>query len=84
MSRRAKSILVILALVAIVSFSAWPIYKKIMFRQASAALQARTQALVDKNPQLKADWDKAMEDGALSIPEANAILEKAGEKPDPE
>lgn len=84
MSGRAKTILVVLALVAIVSFSAWPIYKKLWFRQASAALQARTKAAVDKNPQLKADWDKAMEDDALSVPEANAILEKAGEKPDPE
>ena len=47
-------------------------------------LTERTKALVDKNPRLKADWDKAMEDGVLTWSEANSILEKAGEKADPE
>ena len=40
--------------------------------------------VVEQNPQLKPDWDKAMEDGVLTWPEANAILEKVGEKADPE
>jgi hypothetical protein len=63
---------------------AWPMYKKHHLRAASAALMERTKNVVEKNPQLKPDWDRAMEDGVLTWPEANAILEKAGEKAEPE
>jgi len=59
-------------------------YKKQTLQAASARLQERTRAAVEKNPQLKADWDKAQEDGVLTYPEAKAILEKGGEKVDPE
>jgi hypothetical protein len=59
---------------------AWPLYKKYHLRAASAAAVERTKRAVDRNPQLKADWDKAMEDGVLTSDEAKAILEKAGEK----
>jgi hypothetical protein len=44
----------------------------------------RTQQAVDKNPQLKPDWDKALEDGVLTYAGAKSILEKAGEKAEPE
>ncbi len=85
MTRRAKQIWVVLALVAMVGFLiSWPLYKKYRVKAASAALVERTKNVVEKNPRLKPDWDKAMEDGVLTWPEANAILEKAGEKADPE
>jgi Tfp pilus assembly protein PilE len=88
-SGKAKRIWLVLALVSMIMFLvAMPLYKKYnmrAFKEASAALIERTQKAVEKNPQLKADYDKAIqEDGALSWPKANAILEKAGEKPDPE
>ena len=85
LSRKTILIGTILMFLALVPFLGWPIYKKITFRPASAALVERTRQVVEKNPQLKADWDKAMqEDGVLSWPKANAILEKVGEKADPE
>jgi len=59
-------------------------YKKQNLQAASARLQERARVAVEKNPQLKADWDKAQEDGVLTYPEAKAILEKAGEKVEPE
>jgi hypothetical protein len=62
----------------------WPLYKKLSLKAVSASLQARTQAVVDKNPQLRADWDGALADGVLTWAEANAILEKVGEKAEPE
>jgi len=85
MSRRMKRIWTILALLAMVSFvAAWPIYKKLSIKPVSASLMERTRKAVEKNPQLKPDWDAAMEDDVLTWPEAKAILEKAGEKAEPE
>ena len=85
MRGRTKKIWAVLALLAMASFTlAWPIYKKLSVRPASAALMERTKRAVEKNPQLQPDWDKAMEDGVLTWTEANAILEKAGEKAEPE
>jgi hypothetical protein len=85
MSRRTKQIVAIVALLAMTMFIvAWPIYKKRSLRAVSAALMERTKKVVEKNPQLQADWNKAMEDGVLTWPEANAILEKVGEKAEPE
>jgi hypothetical protein len=74
-----------LALLAMVSLIvAWPIYKKRTLQAARASLIERTRQVVEKNPQLRPDWDKAMEDGVLTWSEANAILQKAGEKAEPE
>jgi hypothetical protein len=80
-----KQIWAILALLAIAFFIvAGPLYKKYHVRAARAALVERTKRIVEKNPQLQPDWDKAMEDGVLTWDEANAILQKAGEKAEPE
>jgi hypothetical protein len=75
---------VILALVAMISFSAWPLWKYLTVRAANAALQARTEALVAKHPELKPAWNIAMMDGQLTWAEAKEILESKGEKVDPE
>jgi hypothetical protein len=75
----------ILALVAMACFVvAVPIYRKYALKPCSASLRERTQKVVEQNPQLRADWDKAMEDGVLTWPEANSILEKVGQKAEPE
>jgi hypothetical protein len=80
-----KQIWGILALLAMASFIlAWPIYKKLYLGAARAALVERTRKVVEKNPHLQPDWDKAMEDGVLTWREADAILQKAGEKAEPE
>lgn len=85
MTRRTKTIWVILALLAMgVFIASWPLYKKFTIKQASAGLVERTRSAVDKNPNLRADWDQAMADGTLTWEEAKAILEKIGEKVDPE
>jgi hypothetical protein len=64
---------------ALLPFVAWPLYKKLTFKVASAALIERTKKAVEKHPELKPDYDKAMEDGVLSTDEAKEILQKAGE-----
>ena len=86
MSRRAKQIWTVVALVAMVSFIiAWPLYNKLSVKKANAALIERVKKAVKKNPRLQTDWDRAIEeDGVLTWPKANAILEKAGEKAEPE
>jgi hypothetical protein len=70
----------ILCLVAILSFSAWPLWKRLHSKHASVALEARTRALVEKHPELKPAWDIAMQDGVLTTEEAKVIVEAAGEK----
>jgi hypothetical protein len=85
MSGRSKKIVAVVALLAIAMFVvAWPIYKKYSVRAVSPSLLERTRKVVEKNPQLRPDWDNAMEDGVLTWPEAKSILEKAGEKVEPE
>jgi hypothetical protein len=84
MSRRTKLIGAIFCLVAIVALASWPLWKKLYLKPVSAALFERTKAVVEKNPHLKPDWDRAMEDGVLTWREARDILEKAGQKIDPE
>ena len=84
MNRRTKQIGLILTLVAIVAFSAWPVWKWLNTKAVNAALYERTKALVEKNPQLQPAWDKAMQDGVLTWSEAKVILDSAGEKAAPE
>lgn len=74
----------ILALVAMASFSAWPLWHYLSIRSASAALQARTKAMVEAHPELKPAWNIAMMDGKLTWAEVKEILESKGEKVDPE
>ena len=62
----------------------WPLYKKLTLKKASAALVERTEKAVATHPELKPDYDKAMEDGVLSYDEAKEILEKAGEAVGPD
>ena len=74
-----------LMFLALLPFLAWPIYKALTFRKASNALIERTKQAVEKHPELKPDYDKAMEDdGALSRDKAKQILEKAGESVGPD
>jgi hypothetical protein len=85
MNRRTKQVGVVLGLVAVLCFAAWPVYRWLIVKRAvSAALFERTKTLVERNPQLRPAWDKAMEDGVLTWPEAKAIIERAGENVDPE
>jgi hypothetical protein len=75
----------ILALVAMACFVvAIPIYRKYALKPASASLRERTKKVVEENPQLQPDWDRAMQDGVLTWPEANSILEKVGQKAEQE
>jgi hypothetical protein len=84
MSRQTKQFGIVLCLVAIVSFSLWPLWEWLSRKSASAALQERTRALVEKHPDLKPAWNIAMQDGVLTWAEAKEILEAKGEKVDPE
>jgi hypothetical protein len=79
-NRQTKQLGVILALVAMVCFGAWPFWKYLYMKSASAALQARTKALVDQNAQLGPAWAIAMQDDVLTQDEAKILVEAAGEK----
>jgi hypothetical protein len=68
----------ILAIVAMISFGAWPFWKAIYFNAASAAIQERANELAAKNPALKTALEVAMVDGVLSQGEAELIV-KGGE-----
>jgi hypothetical protein len=69
---------------ALLPFVGWPLFRKLTFKKASSALIERTKKAVEKHPELKPDYDKAMEDGALSYDKAKEILEKAGETVGPD
>lgn len=84
MNRRLKTIGAVLALIAMLLFIAyWPISIWLWKSAVSEEIHARTKALVDKNPHLQPEWEKAVEDGVLTQSEVDAILAKAGEKPEP-
>jgi hypothetical protein len=62
---------------ALLPFVGWPVYKYLTLKKASPALIERTRKAVEKLPELKPGYDKAMEDGVLSYDKAKEILEKA-------
>ena len=84
MGRRIKLIGTILVFLALLPFLGWPLYKKLTLKNASPALIERTRKAVEKHPELKPGYDKAMEDGVLSYDKAKEILEKAGETVGPD
>ena len=86
MSRRTFLIFgAVLTFLALLAFLGGPpLYKKLTLKEASRALIERTRNAEEKHPELKADYDKAMEDGVLSHDEAKEILEKAGETVGPD
>ena len=84
MSRGVMQVGAVLCLVAIVFFSAWPVWKWLTVKPVSASVYDRTKAVVDKNPHLKPAWDIALQDGVLTWPEARVILRSAGEPADSE
>jgi len=84
MNRQMMKFGAILCLVAMVAFCIWPVWQYLSVRIASAELQRRTEALVEKQPQLKVAWKIALLDGVLTQQEAKEIIEGAGEKMEPQ
>lgn len=72
----------ILAIVAMISFGAWPIWKAMYFNAATPAIQERANQLAASNPSLKTALDVAMVDGILSQGEAELIVAGADKKPE--
>lgn len=68
---------------AMASFVGFPFWKWLYSRSASTALQNRTKALVETNPQLQLAWTIALEDDLLTYSEAKLLVEAAREKVDP-
>lgn len=83
MRRRTKQIGAVLGIVAMLLFS-WPFWKLIYIRPVNPALLERTKGLVEKNPDLQAAWERAMQDKVLTRTEAKAIVEQSGEQLGPE
>jgi hypothetical protein len=84
MSRQTKVFSAILCIVALTSFSLWPLWTMLTVRSVNASLEQRTRAAVEKNPQLRPALAIALHDGVLTRAEVKEILEAAGEKVDPE
>ena len=84
MSRQTQVFSVILCLVAITSFSLWPLWTQLTIKSVNKSIEAKTRAAVDKRPELRPALNIALHDGVLTRPEAKEILEAAGEKIDPE
>lgn len=80
MDQKRKQIGVTLCLMAMAFFAGWPFWKWQHIKAVDASLRARTQTLVEKNPQLKPAWEVALQDDVLTMPEAKIIVEAAGEK----
>lgn len=80
MSSRMRLVGAVLCLMAMSFFAGWPFFSWLNKRAASAAVRARAQALVEKNPQLQPAWVIALQDDVLTVPEAQVIVEAAGEK----
>ena len=74
----------VLMFLALLPFVGWPLFRKLTLKKASPALIERTRKAVEKHPELKPDFDKAMEDGVLGYDDAKKILEKAGETVGPD
>ncbi len=82
MSRQTTTFIGCLALVAMISFSLWPVWAWLTAKSVQAEVQARIQRLAEKDAKLKAAYNIALQDGTLSPDEAKEILEAAGEKPE--
>ena len=80
MQAQTKKFAVTLALVAMFSFLAWPLWQALITKEANRAMQERAQALAASDPQLKAALDVAMLDGVLTEPEAEIIIKGGGEE----
>jgi hypothetical protein len=74
----------VLTFLALVPLVGWPVYNKLVVRKASPALIERTRQAVEKHPELKPEYDKALADGDLSYDKARELLEKAGEPAGPD
>ena len=84
MNRQFLRLGAVLALIAMVFFISWPVWKAIKFKPVNAATYTRAKAAVEKNPTLRPAWDIATQDEVLTWPEAKVILEAAGEKAEPD
>jgi hypothetical protein len=74
----------VLTFLAVLPLVGWPVYKKLAVRKASPAMIERTRSAMERHPELKPEYNKAMEDGVLSYDEAKELLEKAGETAGPD
>ena len=80
MNRQMMTFGAVLCLVAMVSFSLWPMWEWLSVKNADRALQERAKALAAKHPQLKPALNIALQDGVLTWAEVKEIVEGAGEK----
>lgn len=70
-----------LCLVAIISFSIWPVWEWLAIKTATAEQQRRVQELVAAHPELQPALNIALLDKALTPEEAAEIVKGAGEQP---
>ena len=82
--KHTKLVAGVLVVTAVIALAVWRVNHRLSAKPVSDSLFQKTKALVEKNPRLQPDWDRAMEDGVLTWTEAKGIIDKAGEKVDPE
>jgi hypothetical protein len=82
--RTIRIVALVLVAVGIVGLAIWRIGYRSGTQPVSDSLFEKTLAIVEKNPHLKPDWDRALEDGTLTLNEARAILDRARENANPD
>lgn len=80
MSSRTKQFGAVMCLVAMAFFAGWPFWSWVNARPVSRQVRERTEALVKSKPELQTAWEIAVQDDVLTRPEAQVLVEAAGEK----
>lgn len=80
MNRQWTQFAAILMIVAMISFSLWPLWQWINIKTANAEMERQARAAYEKHPEFKPAWNIAMSDGVLTESEAKEILDAARER----
>ena len=72
-----SAIFVVVIIIAVVGYRFW---YRVSTKPVNDSLHERVKKIVGNDPDLKAEYDNATEDGVLAILEAQAIIDRAGEK----
>ena len=80
MNRQWTQFAAILMIVAMISFSLWPLWEWINLKTANAEMERQARAAYEKYPELKPAWNIAMHDGVLTEAEAKEISDAGGER----
>ena len=76
-TKALSGVILIVIIICIAGFSFW---YRAGNKPVSASLNESVKKIVGDDSELKVEYDKALEDGILTLWEAQAIIDRAGEK----